>query len=40
MILDTDAAADPCWNSITAFGGLTAGSLGAAALVTLRPIRS
>src|SRR5882724_10263376 len=34
MILDTDRRRAPLLNSITAFGGLTAGSLGAGALVT------
>jgi MFS family permease len=37
MILDTDRSRAPLLNSITAFGGLTAGSLGAAALVTYAP---
>jgi MFS family permease len=37
MILDTDRSRGPVLNSITAFGGLTAGSLGAAALVTYAP---
>src|SRR5882757_4281162 len=37
MILDTDRRRGPVLNSITAFGGLTAGSLGAAALVTYAP---
>jgi hypothetical protein len=36
-ILDTDRSRGPLLNSITAFGGLTAGSLGAAALVTYAP---
>jgi hypothetical protein len=36
-ILDTDRSRGPVLNSITAFGGLTAGSLGAAALVTYAP---
>jgi MFS family permease len=37
IILDTDRSRGPVLNSITAFGGLTAGSLGAAALVTYAP---
>ena len=37
MILDTDRRRGPVLNSITAFSGLTAGSLGAAALVTYAP---
>jgi MFS family permease len=37
MILDTDRSRGPVLNSITAFGGLTVGSLGAAALVTYAP---
>jgi MFS family permease len=36
-ILDTDRRRAPMLNSITAFGGLTAGSLGAAVLVTYAP---
>lgn len=36
-ILDTDRSRGPVLNSITAFLGLTAGSLGAAALVTYAP---
>ena len=37
MILDTDRIRGPVLNSVTAFAGLTAGSLGAAALVTYAP---
>jgi len=37
IILDTDRSRGPVLNSITAFGGLTVGSLGAAALVTYAP---
>src|ERR1700722_3181169 len=37
IILDTDRSHGPVLNSITAFGGLTVGSLGAAALVTYAP---
>jgi MFS family permease len=37
IILDTDRNRGPVLNSITAFGGLTAGSLGTAALVTYAP---
>jgi hypothetical protein len=37
IILDTDRSRGPVLNSITAFGGLTTGSLGAAALVTYAP---
>ena len=36
-ILDNDRSRGPVLNSITAFGGLTAGSLGAAILVTYAP---
>ncbi|MGA8885223.1 MAG: MFS transporter, partial [Pseudolabrys sp.] len=36
-ILDTDRSRGPVLNSVTAFAGLTAGSLGAAALVTYAP---
>jgi hypothetical protein len=36
-ILDTDRSRGPVLNSVTAFGGLTAGSLGAAALVSYAP---
>jgi MFS family permease len=36
-ILDTDKARGPLLNSVTAFGGLTLGSLGAAILVTYAP---
>jgi MFS family permease len=36
-ILDTDRIRGPVLNSVTAFAGLTAGSLGAAALVTYAP---
>ena len=36
-ILDTDRIRGPILNSVTAFGGLTAGSLGAAMLVTFAP---
>jgi MFS family permease len=36
-ILDTDRSRGPMLNSVTAFAGLTAGSLGAAALVTYAP---
>ena len=36
-ILDTDRVRGPMLNSVTAFAGLTAGSLGAAALVTYAP---
>jgi MFS family permease len=36
-ILDTDRSRGPILNSVTAFAGLTAGSLGAAALVTYAP---
>ena len=36
-ILDTDRSRGPVLNSITAFGGLTAGSLGAAVLVRYAP---
>jgi MFS family permease len=36
-ILDTDRSRGPVLNSITAFAGLTAGSLGAAVLVTYAP---
>lgn len=36
-ILDTDRSRGPVLNSITAFGGLSAGSLGAAALVSYAP---
>jgi hypothetical protein len=36
-ILDNDRSRSPVLNSITAFGGLTAGSLGAAILVTYAP---
>ncbi|MGB6703696.1 MAG: MFS transporter, partial [Pseudolabrys sp.] len=36
-ILDTDRVRGPMLNSVTAFAGLTAGSLGAAALVTYLP---
>ena len=36
-ILDTDRNRGPVLNSVTAFAGLTAGSLGAAALVTYAP---
>jgi MFS family permease len=36
-ILDNDRSRGPVLNSITAFGGLTAGSLGAAVLVTYAP---
>src|SRR5258708_5437200 len=36
-ILDTDRGRGPILNSITAFGGLTLGSLGAGALVTYAP---
>jgi MFS family permease len=36
-ILDTDRKRGPMLNSITAFGGLTAGSLGAAVLVSYAP---
>jgi len=36
-ILDTDRSRGPVLNSVTAFVGLTAGSLGAAALVTYAP---
>jgi MFS family permease len=37
IILDTERRRGPVLNSITAFGGLTVGSLGAAALVTYAP---
>src|ERR1700730_2614400 len=36
-ILDVDRSRGPVLNSVTAFAGLTAGSLGAAALVTFAP---
>jgi MFS family permease len=36
-ILDTDRSRGPVLNSVTAFGGLTAGSLGAAVLVSYAP---
>ena len=36
-ILDTNGARGPLLNSVTAFLGMTAGSLGAAALITLAP---
>jgi MFS family permease len=36
-ILDTDRGRGPVLNSVTAFGGLTIGSLGTAALVTFAP---
>jgi hypothetical protein len=36
-ILDTDRSRGPVLNSVTAFGGLTAGSLGAAILVSYAP---
>jgi hypothetical protein len=37
MILDADRSRGPALNSITAFAGLTTGSLGAAALVSYAP---
>src|SRR5260370_20654411 len=37
-ILDTDRARGPLLNSVTAFLGLTAGSLGAAALIAFAPV--
>jgi hypothetical protein len=39
-ILDTDRSRGPVLNSITAFAGLTAGSLGAAVLVTVRALQT
>lgn len=36
-ILDNDSCRGPVLNSITAFGGLTVGSLGAAVLITYAP---